>query len=404
MKDTNSIAKTVLVSCTLTTLIIIGLLYVLREPIAFYLYAITQDDKSEVVTSFQASSEPVVSAVERVNPSVVSVIVTKDVPIYERYYERVNPWGFFGELSIPRLREGGFTEQKVGGGSGFIVSTDGLIVTNYHVVSDVEARYSIVLNDGTVYPVIVLDSDPDMDIAILKIDQELPGPLPVAVLGDSSNLRLGQTVIAIGNALAEFQNSISTGVISGLARSIEASDSKGKVEQLHQVIQTDAAINPGNSGGPLLNIDGEVIGVNVAVSREANNIGFAIPSRVVENIVVSVQKYGRIVRPYLGVQYITVSSRMSELNNLPVLYGALVTSEGAPNGKAILPDSPAELAGLEVGDIIIAVGGVSLENRDLATVLRTLKIDEPLVLELVRSDDYLLLEVTLKELPATPSL
>lgn len=404
MRDTNSIAKTVLVSCILTILIVAAALYVLRKPIAFYLYAIVEDTKTEVAAPVNIIDEPVVKAVEQVNPAVVSVIVTKDVPIYERYYERVNPWGLFGELSIPRLRESGFAEQEVGGGSGFIVSDDGLIVTNYHVVSDIDARYSVVLNDGAVYSVTVLDSDPDMDIAVLKIDEELLEPLSVAVLGDSNNLRLGQTVIAIGNALAEFQNSISTGVISGLARSIEASDSEGRLEQLHQVIQTDAAINPGNSGGPLLNIDGEVIGVNVAVSRGANNIGFAIPSSVVENIVVSVQKYGRIVRPYLGVQYITVSNRLSELNNLPVLYGALVTSEGALNGKAIMSGSPAEESGLEVGDIIIAIGGVSLENRDLATVLRALAIDEPLAIELVRNGDYLLLEVTLKEFPAVTNL
>ena len=282
--------------------------------------------------------EPLVAMIAEAEPAVVSVVVTKDVPVYERYFETLDPWGFF---SLPRVRSNGTQEQEVGGGSGFIVSNDGMIVTNAHVVSDTDARYSVVLYDGTSYAVDVLARDSALDIAILKISEPVENRLTFLSFGDSESLKLGQTVVAIGNALAEFQNSVSVGVVSGLSRSITASDEvTGKSERLEQVIQTDAAINPGNSGGPLLNSKGEVVGVNVATSKGAENIGFALPAHVVKEVVTSVKEYGEIVRPYLGVRYTMLNERISKANNISVSYGALVTRGQREEELAVAPGSP----------------------------------------------------------------
>jgi S1-C subfamily serine protease len=339
----------------------------------------------------------VVQSIDRVNPAVVSVLVTKDVPIYERYYESYSPPGPFGSFSVPRVRENGTQEREVGGGSGFIVSNDGMIVTNRHVVSDMDARYSVLLNDGTSYAVEVLARDPQLDVAILQISEPLEKSLTYASFGDSESLRLGETVIAIGNALAEFRNSVSVGVVSGLARSIVASDGMGGSEQLDQVIQTDAAINPGNSGGPLLNIEGEVIGVNVAVSRGADNIGFALPAHIVEQVVDSVREFGEIVRPYLGVRYVMLNQQIAEANDLGYDFGALVLSGDESNGSAVLPDSPAQRAGITAGTIILSVDGEELRNIDLATVLRGKRVGDEIVINLAKDGEEQIVRATLEK-------
>ena len=394
MEDSNSrfeVAKVALISSLISVIIVFATLFIFRD---FWLSFISVDIPTDVTAKEEPISEPVVEAVAKVNDAVVSVVVTKDVPVYERYYETYNPWGFFGGgFSIPRIRESGTEEREVGGGSGFIVSQDGMVITNHHVVADETARYSLLLNDGSVYKVEVLDTDAQLDIAVLKIAEPIDSPLTVAQFGDSNELRLGQTVIAIGNALAEFQNSVSVGVISGLSRSIVASDALGNTEYLDQVIQTDAAINPGNSGGPLLNNTGEVIGVNVATSRGADNIGFAIPAEVVVQVLDSVREYGEIARPFLGVRYTTINSRIAEANDLPVDYGALLaTSEGE---DAVLQDSPALKAGLQEGDIIVSINGRSLRDRDLSTVLRSVPIQKEVPIEIIRDGAYIEKRVTL---------
>lgn len=392
MENKNSTAKTVLLSTLLTSLLLLSAGYLLRSDIVRWL---APEDQQRTEVAFIADySEPIADAVEKVNPAVVSVVVTRDVPIYERYFETLQPWGWFGGITVPRVRENGTEEREVGGGTGFIVSEDGLVVTNHHVVADAAARYSILMFDGTVYDVDVLDSDPEIDIAILQIRESESEQLPTVSLGDSSTLRLGQSVIAIGNALAEFQNSVSVGVVSGLARNIVATDAEGMREELRAVIQTDAAINPGNSGGPLLNIAGEVIGVNVATSRGADNIGFAIPVNLVRDVVVSVQTYGEIVQPYLGVRYAAIDSRLAATGNLPVDYGALLV-EGEEGEAAVLGDSPAAVAGLRAGDLIVAVGGVSLDGRDLSAVLREFSVGQLIAIEVIRDEEYLVFEATL---------
>src|SRR3990167_6154360 len=248
----------------------------------------------------------VVDAVKKTNPAVVAIVISKEVPKYEVYInpnQKKNPLeelfpGFnFG--AVPEYRQNGTEEKEIGGGSGFFVSNDGLIVTNKHVVNDATAIYTVYTNDGKRHAAEVVDRDPIFDIAFLKINSFAYSHLP---LGNSDSLFLGQSVIAIGNALGEFKNTVSVGVISGLSRSVSAGDSTGQVELLDHVIQTDAAINPGNSGGPLLDLSGRVIGVNVAVVQGSQGIGFALPVNSVKGAIESVKTTGKIVRPYLGVR------------------------------------------------------------------------------------------------------
>ncbi len=399
--ETGTIAKTALLSSFITLLVVGGVGYVARDEIRAYVASIALDDTPGTFAERINQDEHVSLAdmIERVNPAVVSVVVTKDVPVYEQYYESVDPWGLFGGFQIPRVRENGTEAREVGGGSGFIVSSDGLIVTNRHVVADTEARYSILLNDGTVYQVAVLARDPQLDIAILKISDPLEQVLTYAKFGDSESLRLGQTVVAIGNALAEFRNSISVGVVSGLARSIVASDGHGRSEQLDQVIQTDAAINPGNSGGPLLNTDGEVVGVNVATSNGADNISFALPAHVVQSVVESVQTTGEIVRPFLGVRYAMVTDRLVSLNNLQVDYGALIVRGEDTSELAVLPGSPADKAGLTENTIILEMDGVPLRDVDLATELRKKAVGDEVSLRVLQAGEEKEVVVVLEKAP-----
>lgn len=388
---------TAIISSLVTALVLFSLFYFFREQLR----------EGENLSNFSLSTESVkteddlVMMIEKVNPAVVSVVVTKDVPIYEQYYEEFNPWGWMGGgISIPRTRENGTEEREVGGGSGFIVSEEGLIVTNRHVVSDDEARYSVLMNDGKTYEVEVLARDDILDIAVLKISN-LPNDTKLSYLsfGDSEGLKLGQRVVAIGNALAEFRNSVSVGVVSGLSRSIMATDQAGRIENLDQVIQTDAAINPGNSGGPLLNIKGEVIGVNVATSRGADNIGFALPAHVVKGAVESVKMNGKIIRPFLGVRYTMITPQLQEKNKLAVDYGALVVRGVNPNDLAVTPGSPADLVGLVENDIILSIDGEKLKGKDLATVLRSKQIDKPVKLLVLHKGNEEEKEVKLVEMP-----
>lgn len=395
-KSPQSIAKVVLTSSLLTVVIILATTFASRDFLVGYLIDKVEKSQSVEQQVSEEMVEPIIEAVSRVNPAVVSVVVTKDVPIYEQYYEAFNPGGPFGGVSIPRVRKNGTQEREVGGGSGFIVTQDGMIVTNHHVVADEAARYSVLMNDGTVYGTDILARDAELDIAILKISEPLKSPLTVVHFGASDELQLGQTVIAIGNALAEFQNSVSVGVVSGLSRSIAASDGFGKIEHLDQVIQTDAAINPGNSGGPLLNLAGEVVGVNVATSRGADNIGFAIPAQVVKQVVDSVREYGEIVRPYIGVRYTMITPRIAKANNLSVEYGALVVRGDLITDIAVVPESPADTAGLSEGDIILSVDGVELRDIELSTVLRKKVIGQEVSLEILHEDEQKTVSVTLE--------
>lgn len=389
--ETGNTAKIVFISSVTSVLVVLAVLYIARNQI---LSAVVPVESAPSAVASSAADQ-IVDAIAKANPAVVSVIVTKEMPVYERYYESYNPWGVFGGFSIPKVRENGTEEREVGGGSGFIVSNDGLIVTNRHVVEDEVARYSVLLNDGTSYAVDVLARDPQLDIAILKINEPLEAALIYLTFGNSEALRLGQPVIAIGNALAEFRNSVSVGVVSGLARSIVASDGMGHNEQLDEVIQTDAAINPGNSGGPLLNSDGEVVGVNVATSRGADNIGFALPAHVVRGVVDSVKEYGEIVRPFLGVRYMIITKQLAAERALPVDYGIFIT---AGDGEvAVATGSPAAAAGIEEGAIILEIDGAEMRGVDLGTVLRSKQVGQAINMRVLQNGEENIISVTLEK-------
>ncbi|MFH1559590.1 MAG: trypsin-like peptidase domain-containing protein, partial [Patescibacteria group bacterium] len=235
------------------------------------------------------------------------------------------------------------------------------------------------------------------DIAIIKI--EAGDDLPYVEFGDSSNLKVGQTVIAIGNALGEFRNTVSTGVISGLSRSITAGGAGFGTEQLVGVIQTDASVNPGNSGGPLLNIAGQAIGINTAIAQGAENIGFAIPINEVKNIYDNVKQYGRIVRPWLGVRYMPITKAIAEANKLEVDYGVLIVRGEARTDLAVIPGSPADKAGLVENDIILEVNGQKLdENNLLSKVIAQLNPGDKVKLKVLHKGEEKIVEVVLEEM------
>ena len=348
----------------------------------------------------------VVDTVHEAQGAVVSIVITKDVPIIERYYEDA-PGGFspFGglfnspfQLRVPQLRQNGTEKQEVGGGSGFLVSSDGLIVTNKHVVEDEEAEYTVFTNDGTKYNAKVIGRDPSNDIAVIKIEGD---NFPFLSFGSSESVQVGQTAVAIGNTLGEFRNTVSVGVISGLSRSIVAGDQSGKAEQLDEVIQTDAAINPGNSGGPLLNLRGEVIGVNVAVAQGSQSVGFALPADVVKSVVESVQSTGKISRPFLGVRYTIITPAIKESNKLTVDSGALVVRGETANDLAVTPGSPADKAGIVEGDIILEADGVAInEDTSLATIIRKKQVGDTIKLKILHKGNEQTITVTLQEVPS----
>ncbi len=353
--------------------------------------------RQEVVTEESA----IIAAVEKVTPAVVSIVVSKDLPIIERRYKNFDPFTddpfeyFFG----PQIEEyeRGTQKQEIGGGSGFIVSANGLIVTNKHVVEDETADYTVLTNNGLKLEAEVLASHPTTDLAIIKVETE--GELPFVELGTSSELKAGQLAIAIGNALGEFSNSVSVGVISGLSRSVTAGGFGVSTELLEGVIQTDAAINPGNSGGPLINLAGQVIGINTAIISNAENIGFAIPVEVASQALESVQEKGKITRPYLGVRYILINEEIQQANNLEIDYGALVVRGETMAEPAVMPGSPADKAGIQENDIILEVAGQKVTTEtSLARLIGQKETGDTVALKLLSKGEEKTVSLELGEI------
>jgi serine protease Do len=297
-------------------------------------------------------------------PSVVSIVVsakqntTRGTSLFDSFFGSGSSQGSTNSTN----NSIGFTE--IAAGTGFIATDNGYIITNRHVVDTPNAQYSVVFNDGSQAEGLVLDFDKYLDIGIIKVDTDALGkkltPLP---LGDSSSIVVGQTAIAIGNSLGEFKNTVSKGIVSGLDRSIIAGDDNGSnQEKLENIIQTDASINSGNSGGPLLDIAGNVMGVNVAKASSGESIGFSIPINSVKPILSSVIKSGKIIRPYIGVQYLDITPELNKNKNLGSDYGAWVFTEKSTE-KAVISGSPADKAGLRDGDIITEVAGKKLTEK-----------------------------------------
>jgi len=345
-----------------------------------------------------------ITAVHRIRPAVVAIVVLKEIShISNRTGPNIFPFDDFFDypfdydFSIPNSideENGTSRKQRIGGGSGFLVSNDGLILTNKHVVDDNDADYLVILNDGSEFEAVVLGVDPFNDLAIIKIEGE---NFPIVTLGDSNTIMIGQTVIAIGNSLGEFQNTVTKGVVSGVDRRVFASGAGGG-EIIEEAIQTDAAINPGNSGGPLINLAGHVIGVNTAISRAGQLIGFAIPINTAKYVVESIIEFGRIVRPWLGVRYVVITSSLASENDLSVDYGAYLLPGNTPADPAIIPGSPAENVGLSAEDIILRVEGERItKEHPLGKLIAKYKPGDTVNLTVLRGTETLAITVTLEE-------
>lgn len=289
---------------------------------------------SESREKLVAEGEVVADVAKKVSPSVVSVLTT----------------------SSARTIYG--TTAEEGAGTGIILTKDGYILTNKHVIPDTANKVQVVLSDGTDYDdVTVVGRDGLNDLAFLKINGV--NNLTPATIGDSSKTQVGQKVIAIGNALGQYQTTVTSGIISALNRPLTASDEQGSsTEQLDNLFQTDAAINPGNSGGPLVDLTGSVIGINTAVAQDAQGIGFAIPINDAKGLIKSVTTKGKIERAYLGVRYVSITPDVATQLKLSVKNGAYITGD-----NSVIGGSPADKAGLHDKDIITKVNGTAIDQQ-----------------------------------------
>ncbi|MDP2966984.1 MAG: trypsin-like peptidase domain-containing protein, partial [bacterium] len=334
---------------------------------------------------------PIIEIVKRACPAVVTIVISRDLPKIEGFY--FFPYGS-QEFVVPKMKKGKREKTKIGGGSGFIVSPDGYIITSNHVVAERDADYTVIYEPNKTYQAKVISRDPINDVAILKINIK---NFPYLELGDSDKIELGETVIAIGNALGEFHDTVSTGVVSGLSRYITAfSGLSRQAEMLRGLIQTDAAINPGNSGGPLVNIEGKVIGINTATVMGAQNIGFAIPINYAKKDLEEVKKYGKIKRPFLGVKYIILNKEIADKDKLPVDYGALIVRE-VLGESAIIPGGAAEKAGLKEFDIILECQGEKItEENPLSHILQKCEVNQEISLKVLRAGKEINLKAKLE--------
>lgn len=330
--------------------------------------AITQhqgvaNDGNKVVTQTEAS---ISSVSEKVAPSVVSIVTQTQ-----------------GNM----LRG---TTSESGAGTGIIVSKDGYIMTNRHVVEGADT-VQVVLTDGTTYDnVHIIGTDPLNDIAFLKIANV--SNLQPAEIGDSSTLRIGQSVVAIGNSLGQYQNTVTSGIVSGVGRPVSA-QSGSSVETLNDLIQTDAAINPGNSGGPLLNLQGQVIGMNTAIAQDAQGIGFAIPINATKGVLKGVLANGKVQHVFMGVNYVTITAEVVKKYNLSVNKGAYVV---ASNGSAVRSGSPAEKAGIKDKDIITKVNDITVgPGSDVASLVAEYTPGDTIQLTILRDGQEQKVNVTL---------
>lgn len=326
-------------------------------------------------------NETTANIVEELSDSVVTVTIKK-IDLKSNVGTFFDIFDFFNNSQ--RYRPEDYEEIQQDIGTGFVVGDEKFVITNRHVVSDTESEYKIVDSSDKEYEVIKIYRDPVNDLAILQVEGLNVDSIP---LGDSDLIRVGEDVVAIGTALGEFRHTVTTGVISGLGRGITAGDGfGGYVESLENVIQTDAAINPGNSGGPLINRCGEVIGINVAVSQNAENIGFSIPVNVLKKSLENFENTGKFERALLGVKYTMISEQAALRNEVPV--GAYVTE--------VVKDSSADEGGIRVGDIIVSFKGVKLSETSLSELVNQTKIGDKVKVEIYRWDEDKKMEIDIK--------
>ncbi len=349
---------------TLLCIIILGLGILAPQQLS----TIAADLKQIIVSE----EEAVISIYEQTLPSVVSILLTEKV---------TDPTGLI-------------SMQDAGGGTGFLVSQDGYIITNKHVVHRDNLSYTVITSTGKEYAGSVLAQDPLFDIAIVKIEGSGFKP---AKLGDSDKVKIGQTVLAIGNVLSEFRNTVTRGIISGVGRSLTASGG-GLTETIEGAIQTDASINLGNSGGPLVNLKGEVIGVNTAVNRSGEALGFAIPINKVKQAFDIFLNQGKIVRTFLGVRYIMLDRTYIQKYHLPYNRGAYIIIKNNNGETGIVPESPADKAGLKAEDIILEINGKKLSTTyTLAAAVSEFKPQDKVELKILRKGVELIIPVILGE-------
>jgi len=355
---------------------------------------------STIVSEVYNEESQLISAYDKVSPAVISIIALQDLDAYYNQY-----WGPLDYYySYDENSSSTDNMQEVGGGTAFIISRDGMAVTNRHVIEDETLEYVAYLPDGTEFNVKILAVDDNNDLAILQLEADdgsdaanMIGALPYVEFGDSDALDVGQMVLAIGNAFAEYDNTTTAGIISATGREIVASGMYGSnPEELKDLLQTDAAINPGNSGGPLVNLNGQVVGINTAVDSEAQGIGFAIPINDVKRVVDSYNQYGYIAYPYLGVMYVMVDAEANKRLDLGVDYGAAVVGEPKSNTPAVADGSPADDAGLQARDIILQVDDTVIDaENDLKDVILSHNIGDEITLKVWRDGEEMEVKVTL---------
>ena len=345
----------------------------------------TTIEKQQVVLKNQG--QLISSIANSVGQSVVSVNTTGST---------TSPNSFFGF---------GQAVQQQGAGTGIILTSDGLIVTNRHVVPDGTNKITVTLSDGTELDNVSLvgrtSSSDSLDIAFLKVNDTKGKKLVPATLGDSSKMQVGDSVIAIGNALGQFQNTVTSGILSGYGRSVQASDSSGgSSENLENLFQTDAAINEGNSGGPLVNTNSEVVGINTAIAGNAQNIGFAIPINDVSGLIKSVEQTGKLQRPYLGVMYVPITNDVAQQYSLSVNRGAYIPTQDQEGSNPIVSGGPAEKAGLQPGDIITKIDGVVIDqSNSLSAAINKHAVGDKVTLSIIRGGKTQTVTATLDAAP-----
>ena len=352
-------------------------------------------NQKKVITS---RSQLISQIAKTVGPSVVSVNVTLTTA-------SAAPTGFEGLFGS---QAGGGGQAVAAAGTGIILRDDGIIVTNRHVVPDGTDSVSVTLSDGTeLKDVSVIGrtkTTDTLDVAFLKVNNTKGHKLIAAQIGDSAAVQVGDDVVAIGNALGQFQNTVTSGIISGFGRSVQAGSGGGNAsdtENLDNLFQTDAAINEGNSGGPLVNLNGQVIGINTATAGNAQNIGFSIPLNDIKGLISSVLKTGKLSRPYLGVHYVVVTADVAKQYDLNVTNGAFVLPALNANDVTVVPDSPAAQAGLKERDVITKVANQTVDQtHSLTSLLAQHQAGDKITLTIVRDGKTMNIDVTLGETPA----